>query len=167
MLVGASNSGSDSNVAMHRLRTRKYLRVRGVGDIICDDSGNCSDTSIYSGTTYTGDTGPTPMGPTSLSPTGVPSTTNTSTLSSSNLGASIAAMFSNLGTAAAKAFSSTQTQCSVGTTLVGNQCLPSTAVNALVASSSTAALTSSLMSYAPLLIGLVVVVMVMNASKSH
>jgi hypothetical protein len=83
------------------------------------------------------------------------------------LGSSIASIFSSLGTAAAKAFASTQTQCSVGTTLVGNQCLPTTTVNSLALQAASSATVNSLMSYAPLLIGLVAVMAVMNMSKSH
>jgi hypothetical protein len=169
MLVGASNSGADSNVSMSRLRARRFHRVRGVGQ---DDSGFESgqsgvvDTSsIYGDQAISAISNAGSYG--SLTSTGVPSTTNTSTLSSSSAWTSIANMFSSLGNAATKAFASTQTQCSVGTTLVGNQCLPTTAVNSLALQSATSLTTSSLMSYAPLLIGLVVVVMVMNASKGH
>ena len=88
----------------------------------------------------------------------------------SNLGSSLSSFFSNLATDATKAFASTQTQCSVGTTLVGNQCLPTTAVNSLAlqaAASANPNALSSLISYLPLLIGGVVLMMVMNSGHGR
>lgn len=167
MLVGANNSGSDSNGAMHRLRSRKFLHVRGVGQDSCDFEAGCGGTAIYnpSPTSVSLPTLDLSSWGAAVGDNSLPSTTVSSTLSgSSSFGTALANMFSSLGASATRAFASTQTQCSVGTTLVGNQCLPTTAVNALIASSNPAFSASSLMSYAPLLIGLVVVVVVMNAS---
>ena len=169
MLVGSYTQTSDSNIAMKRLSKLHINRAKrgmsGCGDCISyDPTGVCLDVDL-SDCTGTGQepvptvtTNPTTVYPAAVNPNATP-------------WSSIAAAISSIGASAAKAFGATQVQCSVGTTLIGNQCLPTTAVNALnaqAAASSGVLALSSVSSYLPLLlIGGVVLFFMSSASSRH
>jgi hypothetical protein len=170
MLVGHNTVNSDSNKTFRRMS--KYNNIRGMGQELDNESDPIYGTSTSTDNTSTilAQMSASQIGTAesnSSNPYGVNASTGGASTSGSSANA-ISNFFSNLVNDATKAFSSTQTQCSIGTTLVGNQCLPTSTVNALALSANpSAAIMSSLSGFLPLIMGGVALVFIMNMSKGR